>query len=103
MWIINQLGDPNLSIRRLAEQAGCTPDYLSYVFSHTTGEPLIGFIVRQRLDRAATLLAESSLSGKEIAWACGFSAQSYFVRTFHKHFGITPKAWRNKRRDDLGR
>lgn len=101
MWITNQLGDPQLSIRRLAEQAGCTPDYLSYLFSRTTGESLVGFIVRQRLDRAASLLAESSLSGKEIAWACGFSAQSYFVRTFHKHFGVTPKAWRIKRRDDL--
>lgn len=103
MWIKNQLGDPELSIRRLAAQAGCTADYLSSVFSSATGESLVGYIVCQRLNRAATLLAESSLSGKEIAWACGFSAQSYFARSFHKHFGVTPKAWRNKRRDDMGR
>lgn len=90
----NQLGDHQLSVRGLAEQSRCTPDYLSYVFSSATGEHLVAFINRQRMERAARLLRESSLAGKEVAWACGFSTQSYFIRTFRAHFGVTPKAWR---------
>jgi AraC-like DNA-binding protein len=90
----NQLGDLGLSVRRLAEQSGCTPDYLSHLFRRTTGDHLAGFIARQRMERAARLLGESAMAGKEVAWACGFATQSYFIRSFRAHFGVTPKAWR---------
>ena len=93
----NQLGDPDLSVRGLAKQAGCTADYLSHVFRQTTGEALAAFIVRQRMERAAHLLAQSKLAGKEVAWACGFATQSYFVRSFREHHGLTPQAWRAAR------
>ena len=94
VFVQNQLGDHQLSVRRLAEQARCTPDYLSNVFSVATGEHLTAFINRQRIERAARLLRESTLSSKEIAWACGFSTQTYFIRTFRARMGVTPKAWR---------
>jgi AraC-like DNA-binding protein len=93
----NQLGDPALSVRGLADQAGCTADYLSHVFRQATGEALAAFIVRQRMERAAHLLAQSALAGKEVAWACGFATQSYFVRSFRAHHGVTPQAWRTAR------
>jgi AraC-like DNA-binding protein len=94
----NQLGDPALSVRRLAAQCGCTPDYLSHLFGRSAGEHLAGYIVRQRLERAAHLLAESGMAGKEVAWACGFATQSYFSRSFRTHYGATPKVWRAARR-----
>ncbi len=97
--IQNQLGDLGLSVRRLAEQSGCTPDYLSHVFRRSSGEALAGFIVRQRMERAARLLGDSAMAGKEVAWACGFATQSYFIRSFRSHFGVTPKAWRAARAD----
>jgi AraC-like DNA-binding protein len=92
--IQNQLGDHTLSVRRLAEQSGCTADYLSHLFREVTGETLIGCINRLRMERAARLLRETTLVGKEVAWACGFAAPSYFIRTFRAHHGVTPKAWR---------
>lgn len=94
VFVQNQLGDHQLSVRRLAEQSGCTADYLSHVFSQTTGEHLAAYINRQRMQRAVHLLSESTQASKEVAWACGFSSQSYFIRTFRAHFGMTPKAWR---------
>jgi len=94
VFIQNQLGDQQLSVCRLAEQVGCTADYLSHVFRQTTGENLAAYINRQRMVRAARLLRESTLAGKEVAWACGFATQSYFIRTFREHFHMTPKAWR---------
>lgn len=100
--IQNQLGDHQLSVRRLAEQSGCTADYLSHVFRQATGEHLAGFINRQRMERATRLLSESGLAGKEVAWACGFATQSYFIRTFRAHFGMTPKVWRAGRGEGAG-
>ena len=94
VMVQNQLGDSALTVRQLAEQAGCTADYLSNLFSIATGEHLSSYINRLRVERAVHLLRESRLAGKEIAWACGFSSQSYFIRAFRAHFGQTPKAWR---------
>lgn len=94
VFVQNQLGDHQLSVRRLAEQARCTPDYLSNVFSVSTGEHLTAFINRQRIERATNLLRESQLTSKEIAWACGFATQTYFIRAFRARTGATPKAWR---------
>jgi AraC-like DNA-binding protein len=90
----NQLGEHTLSVRGLADECGCTPDYLSHLFRQVSGEALVACINRLRMERAARLLADSALAGKEVAWACGFASQSYFIRTFRTHFGVTPKAYR---------
>jgi AraC-like DNA-binding protein len=92
--IHNQLGDADLSVKRLAEQSGCSADHLSHVFHQASGETLVGCITRLRMARAASLLRETSLAGKEVAWACGFAAPSYFIRVFRQHHGMTPQAWR---------
>ncbi|MEO5793807.1 MAG: helix-turn-helix transcriptional regulator [Rhodoferax sp.] len=102
VWVNNQLGDHALNVTALAAQAGCTPEYLSHVFSQTTGGHLIAHINRQRMDRAAHLLAETDLAGKEVAWACGFTTPSYFIQTFRQQFGATPQQWRAKRRGEIG-
>ena len=102
MWVQNRLGDHDLSVPKLAMQAGCTPDYLSHIFSHTTGENLVTYINRERMQRAASLLAETKMVGKEVAWVCGFSTPSYFIQMFRTHYGTTPKNWRAKRKNDSG-
>lgn len=94
VMVQNQLGDHRLSVRGLAEQLGCTADYLSHLFSQTTGEHLAAYVNRQRMERAAHLLRDTAMAGKEVAWACGFATQSYFIRTFRGHHGVTPKAFR---------
>ena len=94
VMVQNQLGEQSLSVRRLADEAGCTADYLSNLFSVATGEHLTTYINRLRMERAQHLLRESDLAGKEVAWACGYSTQSYFIRAFRAHSGMTPKAWR---------
>lgn len=90
----NQLGDATLSVRGLAQQSGCSADYLSHLFSRHGGEHLVAYITRLRLERAERLLGETELSVKEIAWACGYSTPSYFIRSFRGRHGLTPKAWR---------
>lgn len=90
----NQLGDAGLSVRGLALQSGCTADHLSSVFSQHSGEPLLAYINRLRLARAAHLLRDTGMAAKEVAWACGFATPSYFSRCFRQQHGLTPKAWR---------
>ncbi|MCX7277186.1 MAG: helix-turn-helix transcriptional regulator [Burkholderiales bacterium] len=93
----NQLGDQDLSVRGLAQQCGCTADYLSHLFRQQTQEALVAYINRMRMARAARLLTESALAIKEVAWACGFANPSYFIHTFRAQHGQTPKAYRQTR------
>ena len=100
LLVQNELGDRMLSVRRLAAALDCTADYLSNLFSTSTGEHLSAFINRQRIERAAHLLRDSDLSSKEIAWACGYATHSYFIRVFRERVGVTPKAWRESNKAD---
>ena len=90
----NQLGDPGLGVRSLAAQSGCTPDHLSHVFRRCAGESLAAHITRLRMARAASLLRETGMAGKQVAWACGYASHSYFSAEFRRHHGCTPQAWR---------
>lgn len=92
--IQNQLGDHQLSVARLAAQCDCSADHLSSLFRRHVGEALNSHITRLRMERAARLLLESELAGKEIAWACGYAGASYFIHAFRQHHGCTPQVWR---------
>lgn len=92
----NQLGDPGLSVQRLAQQSGCSADHLAQQFRAVTGEHLLARINRMRIERAQRLLAETELAVKEIAWACGYASPGYFIRVFRQHCGSTPQCWRDE-------
>ena len=93
--IHNQLGEHTLSVQGLADQSGCSADHLSHVFRQSSGEALVACINRLRMQRATQLLRDTQLSVKEVAWACGFAAPSYFIRVFRQHQGVTPQTWRH--------
>ena len=44
-----------------------------------------------RLERARSLLLQTSMSAMEVALACGFVSASHFAKTYREHFGRTPK------------
>ena len=46
---------------------------------------------------ACLLLASPDLTITEIAYRCGFNDSSYFVKTFRKYMGITPRAYAHRR------
>lgn len=92
----NRLGEVDLTVASLADELGCSADYLSHLYSRNTGEHLWQVILRQRLARAARLLAESDSAVKEIAWCSGFASASYFIRCFKLQFGLTPKSYRTQ-------
>lgn len=94
----NRLGEVDLTVASLADALGCTADYLSHLYSRSTGEHLWQVILRQRLARAARLLAENDSAVKEIAWCSGFASASYFIRSFKQQFGVTPKTYRSAKK-----
>lgn len=95
-FILSRFYEPSLSVKKLAEQLRCSPDYLSHLFVTETGERLTNFIRQERITLAKRHLKNPALNIKEIAWACGFADQGYFSRLFKRLSGETPRAFRKK-------
>lgn len=93
-YVREHLGDPELSVKYLAELLHCSPDYLSHIFHIETGERLITYIHRERISAAVNMLRNTSLSISEVAYALGFESQAYFSRVFKQVAFKTPTAYR---------
>ena len=48
------------------------------------------FAVKEKVERAKMLLAQSAMSVSDISEALGFNSQSYFGSVFRKITGMTP-------------
>jgi YesN/AraC family two-component response regulator len=92
-YIRNHLEQP-LSSSILAEKLECSPDYLGRVYNAVYGKTLTEGIHEARLNKACRMLVETSLTGNEIAYQCGYQDVDYFRRIFKKYMGITPKEYR---------
>ena len=55
-----------------------------------TGKTPVELLRHARVERAREQLLTTDKSISEIAYACGFSAPSYFNKCFKDEYGITP-------------
>ena len=86
--------DGDVSLAEIAKLCGQSRGYFIGAFARTTGLTPYRWLQVQRLQKASSLLLESSLSVAEIALICGFADQSHMTRHFTRHFGNSPAAWR---------
>ena len=83
--------------QQVADYAGVTPNYLSYLFNKETDETMSVFIQKARIEEAKHLLNTTSASISEISELLAFTDQSYFTKIFKKHQGVTPNQYRNQK------
>lgn len=83
----------DMSLYKLAERLGVSPQYLSATFKDIMGVSFIGYITRRRMYYAAQLLQRGESSLEQVARQCGYSDEIYFKRLFKKTFGISPKEY----------
>lgn len=55
-----------------------------------------------RMEKAAKLLRDDTLSIQEVISSVGISSRAYFYKEFTNKFGITPKVYREKYKDNSG-
>ena len=86
-----------LSLPQLSEQFGLSADHIGRLFKQSAGMKLYQFILRCRIDRARSLLTETSMPIAEIAQECGFADQVHLTRAFRRFVATTPAAYRKSR------
>ena len=69
---------------------------LHYVISETTGLSPAKYIEQYTLNEAARLILYTNYSIKEIAATLGYMDNSYFTKSFKKHFNKTPSQYKNE-------
>ena len=86
--------DQDLTLARLGAVVCMSPYHFARLFQHSTGLPPHRFVVRARIDHAATLLSTPALSIARIAQVAGFRTPSHFSTVFRRTMGVTPRAYR---------
>ena len=85
-----------LSLSVIAEHFKKKPSGLSAFFKQSTGTTLTDYIQQTRINRAIEYLHNTDMPVSEIALATGFEDFAYFSKTFKKHTGYSPKAYREQ-------
>ncbi|MDF2815023.1 MAG: hypothetical protein K0Q81_1223, partial [Paenibacillus sp.] len=89
-WIEQHYNDTNLNISTIGGQFDMKATYLSKLFKDHSGEGLLDFINKKRIEKAKVLLSEREKSISDISGCVGFNDVNAFIRTFKKYEGITP-------------
>ncbi len=87
--------DRRLSLSDLAKEMNLNANYLSQVFKKETGKTFLKYITGLRIEKAKELLDSGDYSISDTAAALGFNDYFYFLKTFKRVTGLTPKQYRH--------
>ncbi len=83
-----------LDLETLSSVSHFSPYHFHRIMRAYLKEPLGSYIIRIRLENAATLLIYTDLPLSEIAFKIGYDTPSSFTKAFKNRFGISPKSYR---------
>jgi len=82
----------------LAERVGMSRSRFFARFTELVGEPPATYLSRWRMSFAADILRCQDVSTASLAAAAGYTSEEAFSRTFRKHLGMSPAAYRRSLR-----
>ncbi len=96
-FIDSNFSDEDISLNKVADHVGVSPNHLSSTFSKELGSTFIEYLTKCRIDRAKELLTTTDLRSSEVAYEVGYKDPHYFSAAFKKACGMTPKEYRNSK------
>ena len=93
LWLSSHLSDPTLSVDTLAEAMGYRRTIFYKKVKALTGMTPADYIKTQRLNHAAELLKEETVTIAEVCYKVGINDPHYFSKVFKQQFGISPKKY----------
>ena len=97
--IDENLTDPNFGVEMLAEQVNLSRSSLHRKLKDLTGTSPTDFVRLIRLKKAADLITEGSYRIGEVCYLVGINSPSYFIKIFQNQFGMTPKEFEKRQRE----
>jgi len=84
----------DIRLDELANEACFSVFHFHRIFRAITGEPVMDYIRKRRLARAASELVDTDKTVIDIAFEYRFNSHEGFTRAFKKAYGITPRECR---------
>lgn len=86
------------SLEELASVANFSKFHFHRIFASIVGETLNSYILRIRLEKAASILVQNPNTPVTDVWLdYGFSSSSVFARSFKDKFGLSASEWRKEK------
>lgn len=86
--------DKDLKVSAIARHFGYNEKYISRYFKELSGISLKQYILRQKIERANLLLADTRLTITSISRSLGFSDYHNFIRAYKSITAMTPSEYR---------
>ncbi|MCM3747110.1 response regulator [Paenibacillus pasadenensis] len=83
-----------IKVSDLARRVGFSENYLSVLFKKETGEKIVDFLTKIRMQKARELLMNPSLKIYEISERVGYTDSNHFSKYFKKMEGLFPLEYR---------
>lgn len=84
----------DVSLQAIADHMYMHPVHVSRVYKLETGENLSDYVLRLKMELAASLLANGALKNYEIGLKLGYQNPNYFIKVFKKYYFVTPQEFR---------
>lgn len=89
-----------ITLELLSGVAFVSKSYLTKQFKQETGQTVIEYVNKTRIEKAKMLLVTTTKSVEEIAYAVGFESPKYFFRVFKALTGQTPLSFSKKKQTE---
>jgi AraC family transcriptional regulator len=86
--------EDDLGLDEMAESVGLSTAHFARMFRKSTGETPHQFVLRQRIERAKTMLRGPDARVLDVAVACGFKTQQHFAQVFRDVCRVSPTEYR---------
>jgi AraC family transcriptional activator of pobA len=90
------IDDKVFRIQEYAAAQFLHPNYFNTVIKSKTGKSVGAWIIEKTITEAKSLLSNSEISIKEIAWRLGFVEAAHFSNYFKKYTSISPVVYRRQ-------
>lgn len=94
--IYERYQESSLGVSSVAEELDISTAYLSSLFKIETGQNLVKFITRYRVEKSKELLKQSNMKVSDIALKVGYISVSYYISIFRNHEGCSPVQYRER-------
>jgi AraC-like DNA-binding protein len=96
---MNENLEKKISLHEIASYFGYSVSYFYRLFQKETGYSPISYFLRIKIERSSQLLIHTDMKINQIAFKLGFEDPYYFSRFFTKINGMSPKKYREKKKE----
>ena len=89
----------SVMVAEVAKKTGLSPSHFATVFRQATGQTIVEYLQRRRVEEAKALLTNTRKIVTEICFLCGFANLTHFNRVFRRWTGSSPRQYRQKKHE----